>query len=108
WTGDAGELKEGLQLKAFVNQPGAPEFQLLIQSGGGVYVRSLIHDLGEKVDSAAAMVSLVRMTQGPLRLDRDTISVDDLAFLNRVQDAIAHTKDVIGSTRLESSSSEDP
>ncbi|KAI8319814.1 pseudouridine synthase, partial [Martensiomyces pterosporus] len=68
WASSTGDLKEGMLLTPFVNQPDAPEFQLLIQSGGGVYVRSLIHDLGEKVGSAAAMVSLVRMTQGPLRL----------------------------------------
>ncbi|KAJ2458302.1 pseudouridine synthase pus4, partial [Coemansia sp. RSA 2322] len=71
WNSDLGALTDaaiGQPLRGWANQPQAPNFQLLISSGGGVYVRSLIHDLGETVGSAATMISLVRMSQGPLRL----------------------------------------
>ncbi|KAJ2492327.1 pseudouridine synthase pus4 [Coemansia sp. RSA 2050] len=85
----------GQPLLPFANQPTAPKLQLLINSGGGVYVRSLIHDLGQAVGSAATMVSLVRMSQGPLRLDRDTIKPEDLVYLDRVKEAIHHANTVI-------------
>ncbi|KAJ2691369.1 pseudouridine synthase pus4 [Coemansia spiralis] len=85
----------GQPLLPFANQPTASKFQLLINSGGGVYVRSLIHDLGQAVGSAATMVSLVRTSQGPLRLDRDTINPEDLVYLDRVKEAIHHADTII-------------
>ncbi|KAJ1884853.1 pseudouridine synthase pus4, partial [Coemansia sp. S17] len=90
WQNLAGTPVVGQPLLPFANQPTAPKFQLLINSGGGVYVRSLIHDLGQAVGSAATMVSLVRTSQGPLRLDRDTIEPQDLVYMDRVVEAIHH------------------
>ncbi|KAJ2810641.1 pseudouridine synthase pus4 [Coemansia furcata] len=95
WQPNADGPLVGQPLLAFANRPAAPRFQLLIDSGGGVYVRSLIHDLGQAVGSAATMVSLVRMSQGPLRLDRDTINPEDLVYMDRVRDAIRHAEAVI-------------
>ncbi|KAJ2773658.1 pseudouridine synthase pus4 [Coemansia nantahalensis] len=78
WADGAGEPQVGAAMPPFANCPALPRFQILIQSGGGVYVRSLVHDLGAAVGSHAAMTSLVRMAQGPMRLGRDTVAVDDL------------------------------
>ncbi|KAJ2744653.1 pseudouridine synthase pus4 [Coemansia sp. BCRC 34301] len=95
WRGTTDGPVVGQPLLPFANQPLAPTFQLLIDSGGGVYVRSLIHDLGEAVGSAATMISLVRTSQGHLRLDRDTIEPEDLSYMDRVKEAIRHTDSVI-------------
>ncbi|KAI9471713.1 pseudouridine synthase [Coemansia mojavensis] len=73
--------------------------KLLIKSGGGVYVRSLIHDLGVQLGCGAFMASLVRIAQGPLRLDRDTINPEDLPYIDRVMNAIRHTENVIAKNR---------
>ncbi|KAJ2246840.1 pseudouridine synthase pus4 [Coemansia sp. RSA 455] len=99
WQNLAGAPVVGQPLLPFANQPTAPKFQLLINSGGGVYVRSLIHDLGQAVGSAATMVSLVRTSQGPLRLDRDTIEPQDLVYMDRVVEAIHHADAVIQSVQ---------
>ncbi|KAJ2457682.1 pseudouridine synthase pus4 [Coemansia sp. RSA 2424] len=99
WRDTLGAPVVGQPLLSFANQPLAPKFQLLINSGGGVYVRSLIHDLGEAVGSAATMVSLVRTSQGPLRLDRDTINPEDLVYMDRVKEAIHHADSVISAMR---------
>lgn len=45
-----------------------PEFELKIICGGGFYVRSLIHDLGIKLNTYAHMTSLVRSKQGAFDL----------------------------------------
>ena len=44
-------------------------FTLDIECGGGTYVRSLIRDLGYKVDSVATMTVLERPKQGQFTLD---------------------------------------
>ncbi|KAJ2897256.1 pseudouridine synthase pus4, partial [Coemansia aciculifera] len=101
WRGEgaSGDPVVGQPLLPFANQPLAPKFQLLVSSGGGVYVRSLIHDLGEAVGSAATMVSLVRTSQGFLRLDRDTIEPEDLAYMDRVKEAMHHAESVVSTMR---------
>ncbi|KAJ2716536.1 pseudouridine synthase pus4 [Coemansia spiralis] len=96
----AGELQVGAAMAPFANCPALPQFQILIQSGGGVYVRSLVHDLGVAVGSHATMTSLVRMAQGPFRLGRDTISVDDLPYIDRIVDAMRHTSAAIARNSL--------
>ncbi|KAJ2781296.1 pseudouridine synthase pus4 [Coemansia javaensis] len=95
WSAGAGEVRVGAPMAPFANCPHLPHFQMLVRCGGGVYVRSLVHDLGAAVGSAAAMVSLVRMSQGPLLLGRDTVGVDDLPHIDRVVEAMRHANATI-------------
>ncbi|KAJ1935237.1 pseudouridine synthase pus4 [Linderina pennispora] len=104
WVDGCPEMQEGMLMTPYVNQPDTASFQILIQSGGGgVYVRSLVHDIGERLGSAATMTSLLRTSQGPLRLDRDTIEIEDLVYVDRVRDAIAHAENVIRAAGAERS-----
>jgi tRNA pseudouridine55 synthase len=41
-----------------------PSFELNIECGGGTYVRSLIRDIGYKLDTVATMTALERTQQG--------------------------------------------
>ncbi|KXS17541.1 pseudouridine synthase [Gonapodya prolifera JEL478] len=50
--------------------PQGPVFGLRIVSSGGFYVRSLINDLGKALNTAAHMISLERVRQGPFELER--------------------------------------
>lgn len=95
WHESASELKLGQVLLPYRNDPQAPTFQLLIRSQGGVYVRSLIHDLGQQIRCPAAMSSLLRVTQGPIRLRHDTIEPEDLAHVDRVREAIRHCQEIL-------------
>ncbi|KAJ2078917.1 pseudouridine synthase pus4 [Coemansia sp. RSA 988] len=95
WTGDAGIMKVGDLMIPFANNPDLPFFQLLVQSGSGVYIRSLIHDMGDDLGCGATMTSLLRTSQGPLRLNHDTINVEDLPYVDRVIGAIRHADNII-------------
>ncbi|KAJ8610840.1 hypothetical protein CTAYLR_006456 [Chrysophaeum taylorii] len=54
-----------LELTAF----DAPSFYIDVECGGGTYVRSLIADIGKRVDSVAHMAELERTRQGVFTLD---------------------------------------
>ena len=43
--------------------------RLEIVSGQGMYVRSLVHDLGQRLGCGAYLLALIRSAYGPLRLD---------------------------------------
>jgi tRNA pseudouridine55 synthase len=53
-----------------------PSFDLDIECGGGTYVRSIIRDIGYKLDTVATMTFLKRTQQGPFTSE-DTIQKDD-------------------------------
>lgn len=53
-----------------------PSFDINIECGGGTYVRSLIRDIGYKVDSVATMTILTRTKQGQFTLE-DSLEKDD-------------------------------
>ncbi|KAJ1663402.1 pseudouridine synthase pus4 [Coemansia sp. RSA 1646] len=82
----------GDYMYSFLNQPNAPTIQLLVRSGGGVYIRSLIHNMGEALGCGASMAMLVRTSQGPLRLGRDTIDVQDLPYIAKITEAMRRTQ----------------
>ncbi|KAJ1796927.1 pseudouridine synthase pus4 [Coemansia sp. RSA 2399] len=82
----------GDYLYSFVGQPDSPIFQLLVQSGSGVYIRSLIDDIGELLGCGAAMATLVRTSQGPLRLGRDTIDIQNLPYVAEIVSAMRRTQ----------------
>ena len=46
-----------------------PSFELNIECGGGTYVRSLIRDIGYKLDTVATMTALERTQQGQFTSD---------------------------------------
>lgn len=47
-----------------------PEFTVFTDVSSGTYVRTLIHDIGQRLSCGAAVKDLVRMAVGPLTLDR--------------------------------------
>ena len=53
-----------------------PTFELDVECGGGTYIRSLIRDIGYKLQSAATTTSLERTKQGPFTTN-DAIAKDD-------------------------------
>ncbi|KAJ2878913.1 pseudouridine synthase pus4 [Coemansia asiatica] len=61
WIEGMGSPRIGDVLLPYSNDPQAPRVQLAIRSGGGVYIRSLVHDLGQSLGSAATMLTLLRL-----------------------------------------------
>jgi tRNA pseudouridine55 synthase len=53
-----------------------PCFGLNVECGGGTYIRSLVRDMGNSLDTAATMTSLERTQQGPFTLN-DVIAKDE-------------------------------
>lgn len=53
-----------------------PKFEVDVLCGGGTYVRSLVRDIGYKVNSVATTTYLERTQQGQFKLE-DTLSKDD-------------------------------
>lgn len=66
-------LEEGQEL---------PFFEIDVECGGGTYIRSLVRDIGQELDSAATMVGLVRTKQGQFTLEnalpKDEWSADNI------------------------------
>lgn len=60
--GDNGSLAED----------GPPVFEIKMTVSSGTYVRTIIHDIGRALGSAAHLVELVRTRQGQWALDPDT------------------------------------
>ncbi|KAJ2321769.1 pseudouridine synthase pus4 [Coemansia sp. RSA 2704] len=95
WNPDAPEMRVGHTMAPYAHDPRLPALQLFVRSGGGVYVRTLIHDLGALMGCGATMVSLVRLAQGPFRVGRDTIDAEDLPYIDRIISAMRHADGVI-------------
>ncbi|ORX54705.1 pseudouridine synthase [Piromyces finnis] len=69
--------------------PEGPTFRFRVECGGGTYIRSLIHDIGQKLDSTAHMVSLIRSKQGPFKVE-EALSIKDCDDLNTIKNAMKH------------------
>jgi tRNA pseudouridine55 synthase len=54
-----------------------PKFEVHVQCGGGTYIRSLIRDIGYKLDSVATTTFLERTQQGQFKLDDSGILAKD-------------------------------
>ncbi|CAO3597873.1 unnamed protein product [Absidia cylindrospora] len=74
------------------------EFVVSLEVSGGFYVRSLIHDMGQVVESCAHMTRLVRTRQGPFTVDTSLHLLEDRADprndetnLKAVLDALVQT-----------------
>lgn len=55
-----------------------PEFETRVHCSKGTYIRSLAHDLGQRLGCGAHLVGLVREASGGFRLER-SITLDELA-----------------------------
>ncbi len=72
------------------------DFPLLIfdiNCAGGVYVRSVIHDLGQKLKTGAMMENLTRTMSANLKIE-DSVKLDDLTAEN-VSDYIINPRQVL-------------
>ncbi|CAG8716991.1 4492_t:CDS:2, partial [Cetraspora pellucida] len=65
-----------------------PIFKIHVECGKGTYIRSLIHDIGIELNSAAHVVELIRLQQGDICLHRDTIELDERTDLNTIFNAM--------------------
>jgi tRNA pseudouridine55 synthase len=57
----------------------APVLVLQVDCGKGTYIRSLAHDLGQRLGCGAHLTALVRLRSGRFRLE-EAITLDDLAL----------------------------
>lgn len=64
-----------LDLQILSWQP--PRLTLQIACGSGTYIRSLAHDVGERLGCGAHLAGLVRLRVGPMRLD-DALAPEEL------------------------------
>lgn len=65
--------------------PSAPIFRLRIRCSSGTYVRALVRDIARSLGSAAHLVKLVRIQQGPVLLTRDTMELEELKDLKMLK-----------------------
>lgn len=64
-----------------------PRFTLDVECGGGTYIRSLVRDIGDKLNTVATMTALARTKQGPFTR-HDCLSKDQLSP-DAIYDAIS-------------------
>ena len=78
-----------------------PKFEIYMECGGGTYVRSLIRDIGYKLDTYATTTVLERTKQGQFTLDdclpkaewsAETIYAE-IAKRNRIREAEEHNQE---------------
>ena len=54
-----------------------------VSCGSGVYIRSLIHDIGQKLNTVATCMELVREQQGEFSIhDTNTLTMDKWSWEN--------------------------
>jgi tRNA pseudouridine55 synthase len=89
-----------LVLDAF--EPGEhPEASFLVTCSAGTYVRTIAHDVGQRLGVGASLVSLRRLANGPFTADEAhpldaVVAADDPAsLLTSVDDAIARSLPVV-------------
>ena len=68
-----------------------PRFRLAVDCGGGTYIRSLVRDIGYKLNTVANTVGLERTKQGPFRLE-DCLSRDDWSVESLHRDTQSHAQ----------------
>ena len=70
-----------LEVVEFIQDGDFPLLVFDIDCASGVYVRSIIHDLGEKLGSGAMMENLTRTMSANLKLE-DSVNLEDLTIEN--------------------------
>jgi tRNA pseudouridine55 synthase len=76
-----------------------PRFRIRVECGGGVYIRSLIRDMGRRLDSAATTYSLLRTKHGPFTQEQ-CLAKDDWNA-EKIYEAIANSKAILEKNFLE-------
>lgn len=76
----AEEEEEAKEVDDHQEKP--PAITLECQVSSGTYIRSLVHDMGLSLGSAAHMVALKRQTQGPFELGKNVIEWEDILHDN--------------------------
>ncbi|CAG8520419.1 16182_t:CDS:2 [Funneliformis caledonium] len=71
-----------------INQASYPIFKIRVECGSGTYIRSLIHDIGKELGSAAHVVELKRLQQGNFILKKNTLEWNDCLILNNIFEAL--------------------
>ncbi|MDD3368410.1 MAG: tRNA pseudouridine(55) synthase TruB [Lachnospiraceae bacterium] len=74
----------------------APEITIRVACGKGTYIRTLIHDIGEKLGCGAAMKSLVRTKVGSFSIEEaKTLSeIEEIQSENRIADILIAVDDM--------------
>lgn len=70
-------LKAQEQAVVDVGTNAGPTLEIEFTVSSGTYIRTLIHDIGRALGTHATMVKLVRESQGPWSLDKNTFEVTD-------------------------------
>lgn len=78
-SADAGPTPPASSAPQEAEKPGPPAARIRMTVTSGFYVRSLAHDLGAAVGSAALMAELERSRQGDFELGKNVLEYDDLA-----------------------------
>ncbi|CAG8691580.1 10046_t:CDS:2 [Ambispora leptoticha] len=99
-TSENNEVNTNDQSNAIINENSIidnsllnnPIFKIHVECGKGTYIRSLIHDIGIELNSAAHVVELVRLQQGDIYLHRDTVELDECTDLNAIFTAMEKIK----------------
>lgn len=83
-----------LSVESYLPESGT--FELNVRCGGGVYVRTLIREIGRSVSSAAHMTALERTQQGPFFLDQvEPVREADMFDPERLLQALVETQVVL-------------
>ncbi|CAI2167556.1 18516_t:CDS:2 [Funneliformis geosporum] len=72
----------------YVEQASYPIFKIRVDCGSGTYIRSLIHDIGKELGSAAHVVQLKRLQQGNFMLEKNTLEWNESLTLTNIFEAI--------------------
>jgi len=65
-----------------------PIFKIRVECGRGTYIRSLVHDIGKELGSAAFVVELIRIQQGNFILKENTLEWKDCSNLDNIFEAL--------------------
>jgi tRNA pseudouridine55 synthase len=76
------ELIDGDVPRLTTNQDGTVDFCILVRCSSGTYVRTLAHDIGERLDVGAHLSKLRRTKVGHFRL-ADGLTLDELETMDR-------------------------
>ncbi|MBR6824617.1 MAG: bifunctional riboflavin kinase/FAD synthetase [Firmicutes bacterium] len=68
---------ESVQLLSFEVADGVPRCRIEVACGGGTYIRSIAHDLGQLLGCGAYLTRLIRTQVGPFRIE-DALTPDQL------------------------------
>jgi len=70
-----------------ITEEGTAEFSMVVRCGSGTYIRTLAHDIGERLGLGAHLIGLRRATVGHFRID-DALKLNDVEAMPR--DELCH------------------